>query len=109
MGATVPRPDPARSNGETRGPKRNATGPMQSAFGCGGGAGMGPAKEGAPTPGAATMKTLALLAVALVAFANAACAHMVRIESEPGAEIYVNGEHVGTSPATYQESTALNK
>lgn len=33
------------------------------------------------------------------------CAHAVRIESAPGAEILVNGKSVGTAPVTYNETT----
>jgi hypothetical protein len=50
----------------------------------------------------------ALLSTALVLISqllNVACAHVVRIESDPGAEIFVNDQHVGTSPASYSETT----
>ena len=36
------------------------------------------------------------------------CAHAVRIESAPGAEILVNGKGVGTSPVTHSETTGLS-
>ena len=34
------------------------------------------------------------------------CAHAVHIESTPGAEIFVDGQRVGTAPATYTEKTS---
>ena len=33
------------------------------------------------------------------------CSHVVRIDSAPGAEILVNGQSIGSSPATYTETT----
>jgi hypothetical protein len=45
---------------------------------------------------------LPLLAITAL---NLACAHAVRIESEPGADILVNGQRIGQSPATYTETT----
>lgn len=50
---------------------------------------------------------LAALAVLALVLPNVACAHAVRIESTPGAEIFVNGRSVGTAPATYHETTGL--
>lgn len=49
------------------------------------------------------MNKVFLLVVALAAFANVACSHVVRIESSPGSDIYVDGASVGKSPATYQD------
>lgn len=54
------------------------------------------------------MKVPALLSLLSVAFASlfgSGCAHMVHIESAPGAEIYVNDQKVGVSPTNYQETT----
>ena len=51
------------------------------------------------------MRVLMPLTILALALSNLACAHAVRIESAPGAEIFVNGQSVGTSPATYQETT----
>lgn len=50
---------------------------------------------------------LAAFTVLALALTNVACAHAVRIESAPGAEIFVNGRSVGTAPATYHETTGL--
>ena len=54
------------------------------------------------------MKFAALLPALAVCFSGFGCAHMVHIESAPGAEIYVNDQHVGTAPATYQETTGTS-
>lgn len=51
------------------------------------------------------MRLLLALPVLAIALSNLACAHAVRIESAPGAEIFVNGQRIGTAPATYQETT----
>lgn len=40
--------------------------------------------------------------------ASVGCAHAVRIESAPGAEIFVDGKSVGTAPATYHETTGTS-
>ena len=58
------------------------------------------------------MKTLALpilsaALTALTALAGLGCAHSVRIESTPGAVILVNGKNIGSSPATFQETTGM--
>lgn len=51
-----------------------------------------------------------LLALVVVVSASslAGCAHAVRIESTPGAEIFVDGKSVGTAPATYHETTGTS-
>lgn len=54
------------------------------------------------------MRLLLALPVLALALTNLACAHAVRIESTPGAEIFVNGQSVGASPATYHETTGLS-
>ena len=56
------------------------------------------------------MKTAILASLTLVlCFLNTACAHMVRIDSAPGSEIFVNGRDVGASPATYNETSGFNE
>ncbi len=54
------------------------------------------------------MKLIALAPILALAFSGLGCAHMVRIESAPGAEIYVNDQQVGTAPVTYQETTGTS-
>ena len=49
------------------------------------------------------MNRVFLLVVALTAFTNVACSHVVRIESSPGADIYVDGAAMGKSPASYED------
>lgn len=51
------------------------------------------------------MRLVLALAAITIAFTNLACAHAVRIESAPGAEILVDGRSIGTAPATYHETT----
>jgi subtilisin family serine protease len=53
-------------------------------------------------------KLAMLVPVGAVSLAGVGCAHMVRIESTPGADIYVNDQHVGTAPVTYQETTGTS-
>lgn len=48
---------------------------------------------------------VASFTVVVGCFLSVGCAHAVRIESAPGAEIFVNGKSVGHSPATYMETT----
>lgn len=51
---------------------------------------------------------LALLAASSVLLS--ACSHTVTIDSDPsGAEVRVNGEKIGTTPATYTETTGWDK
>jgi hypothetical protein len=46
-----------------------------------------------------------LISVAL----GSGCAHMVKIDSTPGAEIFVNGQHVGQAPVQYQETVGASE
>jgi MYXO-CTERM domain-containing protein len=50
-------------------------------------------------------RTVVVLGFVATGTLSVGCAHAVRIESAPGAEILVNGKSVGTSPATYSETT----
>jgi hypothetical protein len=56
-------------------------------------------------------RALPLFTLTVVALSSLAsgCAHTVRIDSAPGADIYVNGQHVGTAPVMYNETTGLKE
>lgn len=51
------------------------------------------------------VRTAVAVGVVVTGTLSVGCAHAVRIESSPGAEIFVNGKSVGTSPAIYSETT----
>jgi PEGA domain len=52
------------------------------------------------------MKPLVAMALA-VTFLSVGCSHTVNFKSEPpGAEVYIDGQKVGTTPFAYEEKTA---
>lgn len=50
-------------------------------------------------------RSMVMLCTLLITLLSVGCAHAVRITSAPGAAIYVDGQHVGTPPATSMETT----
>lgn len=54
------------------------------------------------------MRFLLAIPALAIALTNVACAHAVRIDSNPGAEIFVNGQSVGPAPATYHETSGFS-
>jgi subtilisin family serine protease len=55
------------------------------------------------------MRRMAVVCAVVGVVSSVGCAHAVRIESTPGAEIFVNGKSVGTAPVTYNETTGSSE